>query len=379
MYYIKDPKKPQEVVIELVNELLRTKYNKTTFYCHNLAGFDVVFLLKVLIDYNQSVAKEDIKEEKKAKKMYKLSFKFRDNRIISLTIKRDQSRLKIVDSLNILNSGLRNLTKVYDTEYHKSFFPYKFAVESTLFYEGITPSITYFTDISYDEYSRLCTDNWSLKDEALKYLRLDLLSLYEVLSKANKRFFLDYDVDMTKSLTISGISLRLFLDKYYDNNIPVIGRKSVYTDIKEGYYGGMTEVYKPYGKNLFYYDINSLYPYAALNDMPGLTCKKILMGGKNEITFGWFYCVIDATNVTHKYLGLLPVRHDKLIFPSGKWKGWYFSEELIFAKQFGYKITGLKGYEFSRVNGVFDSYIKDIYNKKVTATNSTQRAISKSL
>lgn len=31
----------------------------------------------------------------------------------------------------------------------------------------------------------------------------------------------------------------------------------------------------PFGANLYYYDVNSLYPYVALQDMPGLQCSKI--------------------------------------------------------------------------------------------------------
>lgn len=148
-----------------------------------------------------------------------------------------------------------------------------------------------------------------------------MLTLYEVLSKANKQLFLDYDIDMTKSHTISGLALKLFLLKYYKNNIPNISKKSVYTELKQGYYGGITEVYKPYGKNLFYYDINSLYPFASLNDMPGLKCKNILITNSKDMPFGFLYCVIDTTNVKQQYLGLLPLRCARskgLIFPLGK-------------------------------------------------------------
>lgn len=72
------------------------------------------------------------------------------------------------------------------------------------------------------------------------------------------------------------MALKLFLPKYYKNNIPTINKKSVYSELKQAYYGGITEVYIPHGRNLFYYDINSLYPYASLNDMPGLNCKKYI-------------------------------------------------------------------------------------------------------
>ena len=38
--------------------------------------------------------------------------------------------------------------------------------------------------------------------------------------------------------------------------------------IRCGYYGGVTDYYKAYGENLYYYDVNSLYPFAMLNNMP---------------------------------------------------------------------------------------------------------------
>jgi hypothetical protein len=65
----------------------------------------------------------------------------------------------------------------------------------------------------------------------------------------------------------------IFLKRYYNYNIPLINKKSIYYDIKQSYFGGITEVYKPYGKNLYYYDVNSLYPLAALNAKPGLNCN----------------------------------------------------------------------------------------------------------
>ena len=114
---------------------------------------------------------------------------------------------------------------------------------------------------------------------------------------------------MTGSITISGLAVRTFLKDFYNKNIPNINKTSIYRDIKEGYYGGITEVYKPIGRNLYYYDVNSLYPYVALQDMPGLTCKKLLFyNNSTEIDnlFGFFYCSIDTP--LDIYLGLLPLR-----------------------------------------------------------------------
>lgn len=79
---------------------------------------------------------------------------------------------------------------------------------------------------------------------------------------------------MVDSLTISGLALKIFRSKYYKDNIPLINKTSMYRDIKQGYYGAITEVYKPYGEKLYYYDVNSLYPYVALQELPGIECSK---------------------------------------------------------------------------------------------------------
>jgi len=145
----------------------------------------------------------------------------------------------------------------------------------------------------------------------LLYLSKDLYSLYQVLAKVNKSLFLDFSIDMTKCLTISKLASEIFLKDYYDsyNPIPLVNDKKIYSDIKLGYYGGMTEVYKPYGEDLFYYDVNSLYPYVSLNDMVSLKYSKqeyINKEAELDELFGFFYCDIIAPS--NNYLGLLPIK-----------------------------------------------------------------------
>lgn len=64
-------------------------------------------------------------------------------------------------------------------------------------------------------------------------------------------------------MTVSALSLKIFRkkdlnDETFHINIPTRNQD---TFIRRGYYGGHVDVYKPYGENLFYYDVNSLYPY----------------------------------------------------------------------------------------------------------------------
>jgi hypothetical protein len=171
-----------------------------------------------------------------------------------------------------------------------------------------------------EDYSKIYQEEWSFKDETIKYLKNDLNCLYEIVVNANNQLFNDYKVNIKDAITISGLSIKIYLNKYYNDNIPMINKPSIYKDIKQGYYGDITEVYKPYGENLFYYDVNSLYPFVALNDMPGLRCEKLTYYRDNsDISelFGFFYCKVESPK--DLYLGLLPVRVNLGInFPLGK-------------------------------------------------------------
>jgi len=105
---------------------------------------------------------------------------------------------------------------------------------------------------------------------------------------------------------------------YVNKSIPLITDKKIFSDIKQAHYGGQTEVYRPVGNDLYYYDVNSLYPYASLNDMPGCDCvyyEKI--NQELENLFGYFYCDIIAPE--NLYLGVLPYkRADGSIYPLGR-------------------------------------------------------------
>ena len=37
----------------MVDELLKNKYNNIHFYCHNLHGYDIVYLLKTIEKFNE--------------------------------------------------------------------------------------------------------------------------------------------------------------------------------------------------------------------------------------------------------------------------------------------------------------------------------------
>ena len=327
-----------------------------------------------MYNYNDTISYVRNEKEPLNNHKYKVNCNLREDKIIKVKISKGANSFIILDSYVMLANKLSKLGEDFDVPVLKSKFPYMFATTDHLFYEAVMPSIDNYEDITKEEYDSMFVGYWSFYDETIKYLNNDFYSLHEVLTRANKQLFLDYNINMTESITISGLAVRIFLKDFYDSNIANIDKTSVYRDIKQGYYGGITEVYKPSGNNLFYYDVNSLYPYVALQDMPGLICSKLnYYDDKQDICslFAFYYCSIDAP--LNSYLGLLPLRTQTgLIFPLAKWEGWYFSEELKFAKEQGYNIKVFKGYSFSRESNVFTKYIDKVYKIKADPVNPTQ-------
>lgn len=276
------------LILKLIDEILRPKYSNLTFYCHNLGGYDAVFILKALLSYNEV-----------NKDVYKISTVLRLNNIIKLVISKEVNGVKhtvtILDSYAILTTGLDKLAKSFGLGIRKGSFPYKFSIKENLFYEGSNPDISMYNNITPEMYIESKVEMFNFKESSIKYLELDINIWFEIWVKSNQQIFLDYNINMQDSITISGLAMKLFIHDYYDNNIPRIDTSSVYHDIKLAHYGGITEVYKPYGENLNYYDVNSLYPFASLEDMPGLVCDKCYYHYSQQLTddmFGFYECYI---------------------------------------------------------------------------------------
>src|SRR5690606_11659652 len=123
--------------------------------------------------------------------------------------------------------------------------------------------------------------------------------------------------------------------------------------ISQSYYGGISQVYKTYGRNLYYYDINSLYPWAMTQDMP-YEYLGVAYNPKLEDVFGFVYASIYIPeSLNYKPL---PIRvNDTLATPSGHLLSVYFSEELKYAKSLGCQVNPHRAYLFSRKK-LFNNY-----------------------
>jgi len=363
----------------------------TYIYAHNLSGFDGIFLLKHLLEYG---------------KLEPLIF---NGKLISikLIVKGDKkSETKTIifkDSYLLLPLSLRKLCKAFNIEKPKGYFPF---LLNDIFYSGVIPKFENWTGVSLSEFENLVSKYkgklWSFQQEAIKYCKLDCKTLYEILVKFNELIFNEFKINIHKPLTLPSLAMIIYKTHYMpDNTIyQMLGRSE--WNIRESYTGGSVDVYIPHNRlssfldrvkvlfiKLYYYDVNSLYPFVmAFNDMP-IGRPIAFEGDISKIdpnAFGYFYCKITSPeNLAHPLLqrriktgaGL------RTIAGLGSWEGWIYSEEMINAMKYGYQFEIIKGYQFDKGN-LFKDYIIKMYDlrqqyDKTNAMNLIAKLLMNSL
>ena len=129
---------------------------------------------------------------------------------------------------------------------------------------------------------------------------------------------------MTRIRTISGLAFLIFNSKYYDfNNKPIFYTKGKLEKfIRKAYVGGIVDVNSNYTDNITYkYDVNSHYPNAMLNPMPGGLARISNEKDLNKI-FGFVEAIVEAPSEKILKCAILPVKlEDRTILFRGTVKG----------------------------------------------------------
>jgi len=165
--------------------------------------------------------------------------------------------------------------------------------------------------------------------------------------------------------------------------------------IQKSYYQGHCEIYSIRHEKGYYYDCNSLYPFImSEKEMPvGMPSK--WRGQSLTSCFGFLHAKIEIYPDYLKERSLNPILpyklsngnshlfydqqkkrsledhnfsqlHDPLdftIYPLGRFSGWYFSEELKYAANCGYKIEIDDGYLYNKEK-IFADFINEFYKLK---------------
>ncbi len=234
--------------------------------------------------------------------------------------------------------------------------------------------------------------------ELNEYLKFDCISLFNILIQIQE---------------ISGLGLREFINcpttaslamKVYKTLFPDDYEEVVSTNylgewgsfiedvVRQGYYGGRTEVFIPELANGYHYDVNSLYPYVMkVNEFPtgyydlydGNKARTIYyMWKRNRKGAGMAWVNIHVPEDMH--IPPLPVRHDKkLIFPVGKLSGVWTFQEIEMAERYGCKVEKIEQIIFFKnTEPVFKNFVEkfeEIKNNSEGAKRTFAKLMQNSL
>ena len=175
---------------------------------------------------------------------------------------------------------------------------------------------------------------------------------------------------ITSASSSTDIFRRQFLDKKLIKESYVTKNSEITNFIFKSYYGGRTEVFKKGEyENLFYYDINSLYP-SVMRDfkIPLPQSVEIIRSPQQYFIYskmGVSECIINVPETLDK--PILPVRHEgKLIFPVGTIKGVWTHEEIRKALTLGCNIVKIKEQiVYHKGFSPFKNFIDYLYNLRL--------------
>ena len=357
-FFLTNFKNVHDLIFTALKSIITRKYNGYNIYMHNMHKFEIIFLFKYLL------------------KLGVVHPIIHNNRIISIDFNfgiENKYQIKFKDSLLLLLNSLGKLCKSFKVENPKSIFPIFFVNENNLDYIGEVPDIKYFKNINLNDYNKYKSDfgnNWSLKNEAIKYCNLDSISLYEILFKFNDMIFSLFNKNIHNYPTLPSLAFAIFRSNFMSKeNIPQLSGK-IADNIRSGYTGGAVDMYipeNPENIKIKCLDVNSLYPSQMETQKMPIGIPTYFNGDILKLdpnAFGFFYCkIIAPDNIMHPILQTHVKTKNgiRTISPIGTWEDMIFSEEMNNAMKYGYKFEVLWGYTF-KSEVVFKSYVDFLYN-----------------
>lgn len=137
----------------------------------------------------------------------------------------------------------------------------------------------------------------------------------------------------------------------------------LHTALRQSMYGGRAEQFKIGTiQNVYVYDINSAYAYAA-SSLPVMLSKPVYEREWRDVPFSFWYCEYDFTN-DNTYLGILPNR-EQTSFTKYKLRGrgYFWQPEIKYAlRRFPSSVSVGHGYTVESDTADFSIAIKNLYN-----------------
>lgn len=124
--------------------MLESKPQLGTVYVHNLSRFDTFFIDPILVNDSDIIGKYLYNKHGKV-----LSIK------VSFKDKTKKGCFIFRDSILMTQGSLKSLGEHFKTSNVKMNFPHKFVTRDRLNYIGIKPDISYYEEISLEEYNSI--------------------------------------------------------------------------------------------------------------------------------------------------------------------------------------------------------------------------------
>lgn len=311
---------------------------RCAIYAHNGGNFDHLFVLRWLLTFKPDTQIEFVPTQ---------------SSILLMTVTIGKRKYEFRDSMRLMPASLDSIAK-------------------TLLGEGKLENIDY--------------DNLHTDPRRYEYLQRDCMQLFSCIR--TWRQTVESKLGGACGLTVAATAIetlrRGYLQKTLHQTTP-----DVETLVREGYYGGRTEVFNKGGtftkeKPLRCYDVNSMYPWAMSQRLPTvlLTTSEHYL---NLHCAGFVECTVDTSTCDSlaKRYPVLPYRQNgKLLFPLGKFRGVWSTVELKMALLRGYRISEVGRAAYFKTENVFQKYVLELYklrDKKRPDYDETLSKIAKLL
>lgn len=272
-----------------------------------------------------------------------------------------KSGIEVRDSMRLLPGTLDNVLKSWGTQTQKHHINWY-----QLGYDSLE-----------DYYTRVPIDDAEYRE----YLKADVKGLYEVLHMLKELTGLE-ELKLTTASTAVEMYKQDNPENYELATFPHWSKeKDAY--MREAYYGGRTEVFKPVAEHAYHYDVNSLYPYIMMQgkfpvgypyeSRDSVHAAKIWQAYLDD---EYSACIVTATVRVPESAGdypPLPYRRDgKLIFPVGEFTGTWVGGELDMACRYcDVEIVKVhKAYAWQHSIPIFEKFIGRMMDGKINSTGA---------
>ncbi|MBD3193739.1 MAG: hypothetical protein GF317_01695 [Candidatus Lokiarchaeota archaeon] len=225
------------------------------------------------------------------------------------------------------------------------------------------------------------------KNDFEKYCHRDVEIIFRFIT--NMLEFLKNQKIESFGYTASSIALKTYLNKFMKpKSIKLHNHSRVLKMENEAYRGGLTQdFYHGKKENLYYADVNSLYPYVMQFELPtkligyynhcNSTQKELfkVLNDKN------YYYIAYVRFYLPKNKALLLTRDKKLgkcVLKWGTQTAYLHNSELDYVKEFG-NIIYIRSVACYETSQIFKAYVNHFYQAKLNANNSIEYNFSKLL